>query len=145
MTGQGEPRLEQGLRELERRHRGSVGVRIGFDASEARAIFAASDFLLMPSRFEPCGLSQMCAQKFGALPIAHRTGGLADTIADGRTGFLFGAPTARGLNGAVRRALDTFAFDGRFTQMRRAAMAMQFGWGRSAGRYAALYRKSAVA
>ncbi len=72
--------------------------------SEARRIFAGSDFLLMPSRFEPCGLSQMYAQKSGSLPIAHRTGGLVDTIEDGVTGFLFNASSRDALSqrGAAR-------------------------------------------
>ena len=140
VTGQGDPRLEEGMRDLAGRHAGAVGVKIGFDRNEARAMFAGSDFLLMPSRFEPCGLSQMYAQKFGSLPIAHRTGGLADTIADGQTGFLFGAPTAGGLNTAIRRALDAFASGSRFSLMRRAAMSMKFGWDHSAGRYADAYR-----
>ncbi|HEY8580253.1 MAG TPA: glycogen synthase GlgA [Beijerinckiaceae bacterium] len=142
VTGAGEPRLEDGIRALAARHKGAVGARIGFDADEARAMFAASDFLLMPSRFEPCGLSQMYAQKYGSLPIAHRTGGLADTIADGRTGFLFGAPTAGGLNGAIRRAFEAFA-GANLGAMRRAAMAMSFGWDRSARRYAEAYVQAA--
>ena len=103
-------------------------------------MFAASDFLLMPSRFEPCGLSQMYAQRFGSLPIAHRTGGLADTIEDGRTGFLFGTPTAGPLKTAVRRALRTFGSGHNFLEMRRAAMARTFDWRDSAERYASLYR-----
>jgi starch synthase len=87
---------------LAQAHPGSVGVRIGFDETDARRMFAGSDFLLMPSRFEPCGLSQMYAQRFGSLPIAHRTGGLADTIEDGVTGFLFGEMSLGGFMGAIR-------------------------------------------
>ena len=142
VTGQGDAHFEDRMLGLAERHKGSVGVRIGFDGAEARAMFAGSDFLLMPSRFEPCGLSQMYAQKFGSLPIATRTGGLADTIEDGRTGFLFGLPTAGGLKGAVRRALDTFGSDRRLSEMRRAAMAMRFDWRESASRYTGLYRKA---
>ncbi len=139
VTGQGESHFEDGMRELAGRHKGNVGVRIGFDGAEARAMFAGSDFLLMPSRFEPCGLSQMYAQKFGSLPIATRTGGLADTIEDGRTGFLFGAPTTGGLQSAVRRAFDTFGSGRRLSEMRRAAMAMRFDWRESASRYTDIY------
>ncbi len=140
VTGQGEPRFEEAVQSLARRHRGMVGARIGFCAKEARRMFAGSDFLLMPSRFEPCGLSQMYAQKFGALPIAHRTGGLADTIEDGQTGFLFTTPTANNLNGAIRRAFDAYTSNRRFTSMRRAAMARSFGWEVSARRYDDVYR-----
>ncbi len=142
VTGKGEAHFEDHMRDLARRYRGSVGVRIGFDGEEARAMFAGSDFLLMPSRFEPCGLSQMYAQKFGSLPIAHKTGGLADTIEDGRTGFLFGAPTSGGLKSAVRRAFDTFGADHRLREMRRAAMSMRFDWTDSAARYTELYRQA---
>jgi len=93
----------------------------------------------MPSRFEPCGLSQMYAQTFGSLPIAHRTGGLADTIDDGRTGFLFANPTANGLNGAIRRAFDVFMSRRRLSSMREAAMSRSFGWNLSAKRYQDVY------
>ena len=86
----------------------------------------------------------MYAQKFGSLPIATRTGGLADTIEDGKTGFLFGQPTAGGLRGAVRRALDTFGSDRRLGEMRRAAMAMRFDWSESATRYDSLYRRASA-
>lgn len=139
VTGQGEQRFEDAVQALAHRHRGMVGARIGFCAQEARRMFAGSDFLLMPSRFEPCGLSQMYAQKFGSLPIAHRTGGLADTIADGETGFLFTAPTANNLNGAIRRAFDVYTSSRRFTAMRRAAMSRSFGWRHSARRYDEVY------
>jgi starch synthase len=145
VTGQGEQRFEEGVKALARRHRGMVGARIGFCAQEARRMFAGSDFLLMPSRFEPCGLSQMYAQKFGSLPIAHKTGGLADTIEDGHTGFLFSAPTTNNLNGAIRRAFDVFTSNRRFTTMRRAAMARSFGWDLSARRYSEAYRATALA
>lgn len=144
VTGQGERRFEDAVQSLARRHRGMVGARIGFDAQEARRMFAGSDFLLMPSRFEPCGLSQMYAQKFGSLPIAHRTGGLADTIEDGHTGFLFSAPTANNLNGAIRRAFDVYTSARRFSSMRQAAMSRRFGWDLSARRYDEVYRLAAA-
>ena len=86
------------VRRVGTRRRDAVGVRIGFDAEDARALFAGSDFVLMPSRFEPCGLSQMYAQRFGAIPIARRTGGLGETIHDGKTGFLFDRPNVADLD-----------------------------------------------
>ncbi len=133
VTGKGEKNLEQAMLDLAKRHPDSVGVRIGFDDFEARRIFAASDFLLMPSRFEPCGLSQMYAQKCGSLPIAYRTGGLADTIDDGSTGFLFNAITRHGLSGAVERALKAFTSAVSLKKMRRLAMAQNYAWTHSAG------------
>jgi starch synthase len=142
--GEGERAAETALRDLARRHPEAVGARIGFEAPLARAIFAGADFLLMPSRYEPCGLSQMYAQKFGALPIAHRTGGLAETVFDGRTGLLFGAADFASLDAAVTRALALYQSPREFSAMRRAAMALDFGWARSAERYADLYRRLAA-
>jgi starch synthase len=143
-TGSGEKRFEDAILELGRRHPGAVGVNIGFHDGEARRIFAGSDFLLMPSRFEPCGLTQMYAQKSGSLPIAHRTGGLADTIEDGKTGFLFNnADSADALTRTVRRATAAFASRGRLDAMRRHAMSQDFAWTRPAGRYGAVYQSLA--
>ncbi len=142
-TGSGEKRFEDAIMDLRRRHPGAVGAHIGFDDEQARRIFAGSDFLLMPSRFEPCGLSQMYAQKSGSLPIAHRTGGLVDTIEDGVTGFLFNAISRDALSSAVRRATAAFASRARINEMRRRAMSRDFAWARPAGRYGALYQSLA--
>ena len=96
----------------------------------------------MPSRFEPCGLSQMYAQRFGSLPIGHQTGGLAETITDGETGFLFDRPSTESFLGGVRRAFAAFSAKDRLDAMRRSAMARSFSWGISAACYSALYRKA---
>jgi starch synthase len=96
----------------------------------------------MPSRFEPCGLSQMYAQRFGSLPIGHRTGGLSETILDGETGFPFGKPSADGLLGGLCRAFSTFGMKDHLDRMRRAAMAQAFSWTESARSYASLYETS---
>ena len=142
IVGRGEPEAERAASALAARRPGvAVGVRIGFDPEEARALFAAADFLLMPSRFEPCGLSQMYAQRFGALPIAHRTGGLAETIEDGRTGFLFDRPDAHSFGQAINAAFALHASPREFHAMRAAAMAKDFGWGEAAAAYGALYRR----
>jgi starch synthase len=141
VMGRGDPDVEEELVDLAARNRDAVGVRIGFDPDQARAIFAASDFVLMPSRFEPCGLSQMYAQRFGALPIAHRTGGLAETIEDGKTGFLFEAPLAEGFANALQLAFEAYGSTKRISDMRRAAMAQKFDWGASAQAYSNLYRQ----
>ena len=149
VTGKGEAEFEGALLELSRRHPGSVGVRIGFDEAEARRLYAGSDFLLMPSRFEPCGLSQMYAQRYGSLPVAHKTGGLADTIDDGVTGFLFSDLSPAGLMDAVFRAIESFGSQHRLAEMRRRAMKRPLNWLQSSRRYSALYegvlrRSSAV-
>jgi starch synthase len=145
VTGRGEPEIEQALVEAHRRRPDAIGVAIGFNDGQARRIFAGSDFTLMPSRFEPCGLSQMYAQKFGSLPIGHQTGGLAETILDGETGFLFKQPSKESFLGGIRRAFSTFASHDRLDSMRRNAMARSFSWDISAAYYGALYRKTASA
>ena len=145
VTGRGEDRFERDLEGLAARYPGQVGVRIGFDEAPARRMFAGSDFLLMPSRFEPCGLSQMYAQRMGSLPIARETGGLADTIKDGVTGFLFRDPSLASLLGAVYRAVDAYGSRRRLNAMRRAAMAECFAWDRSATGYGAVYQGALAA
>ncbi|MDE2378905.1 glycogen synthase GlgA [Bradyrhizobium sp.] len=145
VTGSGEPALEQAVIEAHRRRPDAIGVAIGFNDAQARRIFAASDFTLMPSRFEPCGLSQMYAQRFGSLPIGHQTGGLAETITDGETGFLFARPSREAFLGGVRRAFSTFIAQDQLDSMRRSAMARSFSWDISASCYGALYRRIASA
>jgi starch synthase len=140
VTGRGEPRFEHAIESLAARHKGQIAANIGFCDKQARQIFAASDFLLMPSRFEPCGLSQMYAQKSGALPIAFRTGGLADTIEDGRTGFLFSTLNIGELAGAVTRAMNVFRSKPIIRKMRQYASAKRFDWDDSARAYLNLYR-----
>jgi starch synthase len=144
VTGKGEGRLETDLENLAKRYPDRVGVKLGYEEGTARRMYAGSDFLLMPSRFEPCGLSQMYAQKFGSLPIAHRTGGLADTIEDGVTGFLFREPSLGDLLGAVYRAVDAFRSRKKLNAMRRAAMARTFAWQRSAMSYKKVYDRTLI-
>lgn len=140
VIGSGEPQAENALAMLAARWPEAVGVHIGFDPKEARAVFAGSDFLLMPSRYEPCGLSQMYAQRFGALPIAHRTGGLAETIHHGKTGLLFDGADQASFDAAIAGAFALYQAPRDFAAMRRAAMALDFDWRQSAERYADLYR-----
>jgi starch synthase len=144
MIGRGDPETEAAVAQLATRFPEAIGARIGFKAAEARAAFAAADFLLMPSRYEPCGLSQMFAQRFGALPIAHRTGGLAETIEDGVTGLLFDGADVASLRAALERALELYGVPRDFYAMRRAAMAKRFDWDESAAKYTALYRRLAA-
>ena len=142
VTGEGEPEVENALRATAARHPQSIAVKIGYDEPTARRIFAGSDFLLMPSRFEPCGLSQMYAQRFGSLPIAHNTGGLGDTIEDGATGFLFSGPTAETFAHAIDRAKTVFDRKDALDVMRRRAMTRPFGWAESVRSYMHVYRRA---
>jgi starch synthase len=143
VTGEGEPAVEDALRQTAARHPQSIAVKIGYEEPTARRIFAGSDFLLMPSRFEPCGLSQMYAQRFGSLPIAHNTGGLGDTIVDGATGFLFSGATAETFSRAIDRAKSVFDRKGDLDAMRRKAMTRSFGWAESVRAYMSVYRRAA--
>lgn len=141
VMGCGETKLERELVRLAQRHPNHVGVHIGFNEADARRIFAGSDFLLMPSRFEPCGLSQMYAQRFGSLPIAHCTGGLADTIDDGLNGFLFSDLNVESYRHAVQRALNVYKHPNLLCAMRCHAMSSPQYWKESVLPYDHLYRR----
>src|SRR5947208_11902476 len=145
VTGSGEPEIERALVDAHRRRPEAIGVAIGFNDAQARRIFAGSDFTLMPSRFEPCGLSQMYAQKFGSLPIGHQTGGLAETITDGETGFLFARPSTESFLGGIRRAFSTYTSKDKLDDMRRTAMAKSFSREISAACYGWLYQQKPTA
>ena len=140
VTGRGEPQLENSLGEVAKRYPGKVGVKIGYEEKTARRMLGGSDFLLMPSRFEPCGLVQMQAQRFGSLPVAHRTGGLADTIEDGVTGVLFDDFSLAGLLNGVYRSMDIYHSPPRLKTMRQAAMSRPCGWRGAAANYIEIYR-----
>ncbi len=139
VLGLGSPEIEALLSRTARTNRDNIGLLIGFNDLMARRIIAGSDFFLMPSRFEPCGLTQMQSQRYGTLPVAHATGGLLDTVEDGRTGLLFADLSAEGTRAACRRAFQVFGDVPRMASMRRAAMAKCFDWGMAASSYLALY------
>lgn len=145
IMGSGDAEIVKDLEHVRRRHPRSVGVMTQFKDSLARRIFAGSDFTLLPSRFEPCGLSQMYAQRLGSLPIAHNTGGLADTIADGKTGLLFNRASSDAFLGAICRAFALFGRKRELHAMRRRAMACEYGWDKSASRYGSVYERVQLA
>lgn len=139
--GRGEAKLEAAVTALQARHPGRVAAHVGFNERDARRIYAASDFLLMPSRFEPCGLSQMYAQRLGSLPIARRTGGLVDTVDDGVNGFLFDDMELDDYLAAIHRAINVFRHPQLLQAMRRKAMASPMYWKQSVKPYDQLYRR----
>ncbi|MCW3148107.1 glycogen synthase GlgA [Stutzerimonas stutzeri] len=141
ILGQGEPHIEDEVRELARRYPGRIAAHIGFNESDARRLFAGSDFLLMPSRYEPCGLSQMYAQRYASLPIARRTGGLADSIEDGVTGFLFDETSVASYRATVLRALEVHRRPQLHCAMRCRAMAAGFFWRHAIAPYDRLYQR----
>lgn len=146
VLGAGEQPIVDGLERLRAAHPDRVGLFIGFDDALAHRVVAGSDLLLVPSRYEPCGLVQMHALRYGTIPIVRRTGGLADTVRDegempGRgNGFLFDEVDPGALAHAVRRALNLNARDaGAWRALQRRAMAEDFSWDRSAAAYEAVY------
>lgn len=141
VIGRGEPALERALLALQARYPGKVGVIAGFDEQEARRMFAGADFLLMPSRFEPCGLSQLYAQRLGCLPIAHRTGGLIDTVVEGVTGFLFNECNLAAYAAAVQRAVSVYNQRDLLRDMRYQAMAAPRYWADAVRPYDQLYNR----
>lgn len=148
ILGSGDAGLEQALAALPHGFPGQVSVRIGYDEDLSHRIQAASDVFLVPSRFEPCGLTQMYALRYGALPLVRRTGGLADTVSeigDGRgTGFLFESPSPEGLLGAFYHALGVYRRPQDWAAARQRAMAQDFGWDRAARQYIDVYRDLGV-
>jgi starch synthase len=106
----------------------------------ARQIYAGADMLLMPSRYEPCGLAQMIAMHYGCVPIARATGGLNDTVTDGKTGFVFEKIHHMALVAAINVALKIFPKRERWQTIQRAGMAQDFSWENSAKKYLELYQ-----
>ncbi|MCP4140112.1 MAG: glycogen synthase [Chloroflexi bacterium] len=140
ILGTGEPAIEKQAKRLEKLFPDRVKVEIRYDDRLARKIYAGSDMFLMPSRYEPCGLSQMVAMRYGCIPIARATGGLKDTIKNGETGFLFEEESAKALLKSMREALKVYENNDHWKSMQRNAMAQDFSWENSAKQYAELYR-----
>jgi starch synthase len=139
--GTGEPRYESMLKVYEARWPDRISVHLGFSERLEHRLMAGADIYLMPSLYEPCGLAQLRAERYGAVPIARRVGGLADTIEDGVTGFLFDEYSSEDLLRVARHVMDRYHDTPSWEQMMRDAMQKDFSWGRSADRYAAVYRR----
>ncbi|USI71674.1 glycogen synthase GlgA [Sphingomonas morindae] len=152
LLGSGEPGLEQGFRAAAEARPDRVSVRIGYDEARAHLLQAGADVLLVPSRFEPCGLTQMCALRYGAVPLVARTGGLADTVIDANpaalaaevaTGLQFAPVERPAFAAALARAFALFADRPAWDRIQANAMRADVSWTRSAAAYAALYRRLA--
>jgi len=148
VLGRGDAYYQKLLADMAGRHPGRIFVRAGFEERLARLIYAGSDFFLMPSRYEPCGLGQLIALRYGAVPVVRKTGGLADTVRDydhlaaRGTGFLFEDYTPSALKNAVKRAACVFVDKRRLGGVVREAMGEDFSWRRPADAYLGLYEKS---
>ena len=149
VLGSGERTLESGFAEAADARAGSVGCIFGYDETLAHLFQGAADFILVPSRFEPCGLTQLCALRYGATPIVSRVGGLADTVIDANeaatasgvaTGVQFSPLSVDGLTYALDRALAIYRDPAAMRRMRLNGMRADVSWRGPAQRYAALYR-----
>jgi len=148
VMGAGDQQYHQALLELAKQYPERVSAHLTFNDELARALYAGSDMLLMPSRFEPCGTTQMIAMRYGCVPIVHRTGGLADTVTeyDATTGagdgFSFERQDAFHLLAAIVRALEMYKRPEQWRALMQSAMRADHSWDASAEQYVALYRRA---
>ena len=140
--GSGEQRYEQALVELASSAPARIGVQLDFSDRLEHRLMAGADIFLMPSLYEPCGLTQMRSQRYGAPPIVRNVGGLKDTVEDGVTGFSFVAYTAEAFAETAFRALDCYADTARWQAMVRRGMGRDFSWERSVATYLDVYRRA---
>jgi len=144
VLGQGDITLQGQLEQLERDYPQAMRIRSDFNEPLAHKIYAGSDLFLMPSRFEPCGLSQLIAMRYGAIPIVANTGGLRDTVKpvqpQSGTGFLFQSGSAPAFLGAIQEALHWWSDKTRWIEIQKRAMSADFSWGPSADAYLQVYR-----
>ena len=149
LQGAGEPVLEAAFLAAAKAHPGQVAVRIGYDEAFAHRLIAGSDAIVVPSRFEPCGLTQLYGLRYGTLPVVRRVGGLADTVVNAgeaavaseqATGFVFDAATPAALDAALQRAAAAFARQALWRGLMQRAMAQDFSWQGAAAQYLALYK-----
>ena len=141
VLGAGDPKLESIARKLQEDLADRVRVETRYDAKLARQIYGGADIFLMPSRYEPCGLSQMIAMRYGSVPLVRAVGGLHDTVTDSETGFVFVDKKVKSFNDTLRRALSTYPDRARWLTLQKAGMAQEFSWPNSARKYLDLYRK----
>src|SRR5207248_87984 len=140
VLGTGDKHYEAMFRSLQTRFPDRLSVKIAYDNALAHLVEAGADIFLMPSHYEPCGLSQIYSLRYGTVPVVRATGGLDDTIEDG-TGFKFAEYSGPALVGAVRAAAQAYAEPERWRRMMRRGMAKDFSWKTSAAAYSALYRR----
>ena len=148
VVGAGERGYERFFRQSMKKYPRQVAAHLDFSESEASKIYAASDIFLMPSRFEPCGVSQLISLRYGSIPVVHRTGGLADTITDfdPRTGvgngFVFQHHQSAGLLMAITRAMETYKYPQVWERLTWQAMRQSFSWELPAEKYIDLFERA---
>lgn len=140
ILGTGDPRLEEAALILQSAFPDKIKVETRYDAGLARQIYAGADILLMPSRYEPCGLSQMIAMRYGCVPVVRAAGGLNDTVKNGETGFVFEKIHHLSLAAAIRSAIKAYTNPDKWLAMQRSGMSQNFSWKASAHQYLELYQ-----
>ncbi|MFT6168341.1 MAG: starch synthase [Celeribacter sp.] len=152
ILGSGDPQIEDALRVLARNHGGKVGLRIGYDEALSHRMFAGGDVVLVPSRFEPCGLTQLYGLRYGTVPVVAATGGLADSVVhqnvaaaqlDVATGFQFHPIDQMSFTHCLRGVIKAFANKSDWTRLQKRGMNQNLGWDASSATYAALYERVA--
>ncbi len=143
VQGTGDAAFETALQAAARAHPGRVAVHIGYDEARAHRMIAGADVVAVPSRFEPCGLTQLYGLRYGTLPLVREVGGLADTVDDGQTGFVFAQATPQALQACVQRAVQARADASAWQTMLQRAMARPLGWAGPARQYMTLYQQLA--
>lgn len=143
ILGSGPDKIEKMFTKAEKENPKEIAAELQFDANFAQTIYAGADMMLMPSRFEPCGLSQIIAMRFGTIPIVRRTGGLADTVKHNKTGFVFNHYNKEDFLRAIRQAVDLYYNDKkRWRRIQVRCMKKDFSWKKSAKKYMWLYNKA---
>ena len=141
ILGAGNPKIEEQAKKLQELLPNRVRVETRYDAKLAREIYAGSDIFLMPSRYEPCGISQMIAMRYGSVPLVRAVGGLHDTVTDSETGFVFVDKKVKSFNDTLKRAFQLYPYRSRWANLQKAGMRQDFSWSRSAQKYVELYKK----
>ena len=145
VLGKGDKNYEEQFIKYEQRYPHKVRVLIIFDVNLAKKIYASTDLFLMPSKSEPCGLSQMIACRYGAIPIVRKTGGLGDSIKDYNSntgnGFVFEEYSSNALINKINQALRLYSNQEEFRKLRKLAMTTDFSWQKSSQEYLDLYQK----
>ena len=140
LLGSGEAEYEQMFAQFAQYYPDRMSATFEYRADLAPKIYAGSDIFLMPSLFEPCGLGQLISMRYGSVPVVRATGGLADTVEDEETGFVFDGYSTDSFWHAVQRALHTFSDDpDRWQAIQKRGMEKDFSWKKSAGEYEQLY------
>jgi starch synthase len=141
VQGEGDIVLQEGFDALAAAYPGRVAFFAGYDEAMAHRIIAGADMMVVPSRFEPCGLTQLYALRYGTIPVVRQVGGLADTV-DEQTGFLFGPASSAALLDAIRKALAAFEQPLRWSAMQEAGMHKDYSWAASAQEYVQMYQEA---